>query len=200
MLSLELIRHQPDLVRRAIARRHDDSSLDDILRIDQERIALLAQAETLRAERNRVSKEISRMNPKPPELIASMRKVGDQITELEKQQGTLEAELRQRLLRLPNLPRDVVPDGVDETQNKVVRMPLAPRPVPSAKPHWDLGPALNIIDFERGQKISGSRFYVLKGAGAKLQRALIQWMLDVNVEKHGYSEIYPPFLVREQVL
>ena len=200
MLALELIRRDPDLVRRALARRHDDTPLETILELDVRRRALLTEAEQLRAQRNETSKRLARMDPKPPDVIAEMRRVGDRIKGLQEKIAEAQQRMDQDLLRIPNVPRDSVPDGADESSNVVVRewgqrrdfdfQPLE---------HWELGANLDIIDFERGQKISGSRFYVLRGAGAKLQRALIQWMLDLHVRR-GYQEVYPPFMVREQVL
>jgi seryl-tRNA synthetase len=200
MLFIELIRKDPAAIRRALARRHDDSSIDPILQIDERRRALLTEAEALRARRNEVSKQIGRMNPKPPEIIAEMRQVGDTIKDLEAQVTSLEQEQRDAILRLPNIPRESVPDGPDAAANKVVRewgtkRDFAFKPLP----HWEIAAKLGVIDFARGQKISGSRFYILQGKGAKLQRALIQWMLDFHVAR-GYTEVYPPYMVREQVV
>ncbi|MBM4406864.1 MAG: serine--tRNA ligase [Chloroflexi bacterium] len=200
MLSIELIRKDPAAVRRALARRHDDSSIEPILQIDERRRALLTEAEGLRARRNEVSKQIGKMNPKPPDLIAEMRQVGDTIKELETQVTALEQEQRDALLRLPNIPRDGVPDGPDASANKEVRQWGARRDFAfKPQPHWEIAAKLGIIDFARGQKISGSRFYILQGRGAKLQRSLIQWMLDRHVSR-GYTEVYPPYMVREQVV
>ncbi|MEE9285412.1 MAG: serine--tRNA ligase [Dehalococcoidia bacterium] len=200
MLALDLIRKDPDLVRRALARRHDDAPLDPVLELDVRRRALMTEAEQLRAQRNETSKRLARMDPKPPEVIAEMRRVGDRIKGLGTEIGELQRRMDQHLLRLPNIPRDSVPEGADESGNVVRRQWGQRRDFDfQPQPHWELAANLGIIDFERGQKISGSRFYVLRGAGAKLQRALIQWMLDVHVQR-GYQEVYPPFMVREQVL
>ena len=201
MLSLDLIRKDPDFVRRAMAKRRDDVGLDDILAADKKRRELLLEAEALRGRRNEVSKQIARMNPKPAELIAEMRTVGDRIKSLETKLDAFQAQIDKDLMRLPNIPRDIVPDGPDSSGNIVVRSWEKPRAF-DFKPqaHWDLATNLGILDFEQGQKISGSRFYVLKGKGAKLQRSLIQWMLDLHTRTHGYEEIYPPFMVKEQVL
>ena len=200
MLSIELIRKDPALVRRALQRRNDNTSIDPILQMDERRRALLTEAETLRARRNEVSKEIGKMNPKPPDLIAEMRQVGDTIKALETKITALEQEQRDILLRLPNIPRDSVPEGADSSANKEVRQWGQQRTFAfKPQPHWDIATKLGIIDFARGQKISGSRFYILKSQGAKLQRALIQWMLDLHVSR-GYTEVYPPYMVREQVI
>ena len=201
MLSIDLIRRDPDFVRAAMARRHDDAPIDDVLSLDERRRVLLVESEQLRARRNEVSKQIGRMDPKPPELLDEMRQVGDQIKALETEGNALQDELNALLLRIPNIPNDSVPDGADELGNVIVRQVGEPRSFEfTPQPHWDLGPALGIVDFEQGQKISGSRFYVLRGKGAKLQRALIQWMLDVHVNEHGCEEVYPPYMVREQVV
>ncbi|MCH7553398.1 MAG: serine--tRNA ligase [Chloroflexi bacterium] len=201
MLSLDLIRNQTDLVRRAMARRHDDAPIDTILELDVRRRGLLQEAETLRARRNEVSKRLATMTPKPPEVIQEMRQVGERIKGLDAKIGEIDAELKGHLMRLPNIPKDTVPDGADESGNRVTRSWGEPRSFDfQPAPHWELAERLGIIDFVRGQKISGSRFYVLLGAGAKLQRALTQWMVDVHATRHGYTEVYPPFMVREQVV
>lgn len=184
-----------------MARRQADAPIDKILEADKQRRSLMTKAETFRASRNETSKKLSRMNPKPQDLIDEMREVGEEIKGLEAQADVLQGELDYILARLPNIASTNVPEGQDETGNIVVEEPTG-LPAFDFEPrqHWDLGEALGILDFERGQKISGSRFYVLTGAGAKLQRALIQWMVDRHVEQHGYTEVYPPYLVREQTI
>ncbi|MCI0397477.1 MAG: serine--tRNA ligase, partial [Chloroflexi bacterium] len=129
------------------------------------------------------------------------RRIGDRITELDDELRQVEAELREKLLWVPNLPHESVPDGPDDSHNKTYEPKGPPLPAFDFEPkaHWDLGPALGILDFERGVKLSGSRFYVLKGPGARLPRALIQFMLDYHVNQHGYTEIYPPFMVRSEM-
>ena len=201
MLSIELIRRDPGSVRAAMARRHEDAPIDRLLEADAERRALMTEGETLRAERNETSKKLSRMNPKPPELIAEMRGVGERIKELEAKSGALRDEIDHILARLPNIAAANVPDGEDETGNVVLREDAdLPTFNFEPRPHWEIGEVLGILDFERGQRISGSRFYTLTGAGAKLQRALIQWMLDRHIDRHGYTEVYLPYMVREQTI
>ena len=201
MLSIELIRRDPGSVRAAMARRHEDAPIDRLLEADAERRALMTEGETLRAERNETSKKLSRMNPKPPELIAEMRGVGERIKDLEAKSGALRDEIDHILARLPNIAAANVPDGEDETGNVVLREDSdLPTFDFEPRPHWEIGEALGILDFERGQRISGSRFYTLAGAGAKLQRALIQWMLDRHIDRHGYTEVYLPYMVREQTI
>ncbi|HIP87764.1 MAG TPA: serine--tRNA ligase [Anaerolineales bacterium] len=204
MLDIIRIRREPDVVKAALASRGEDPSVvDRVLAVDERWRGLLTELEDLRAERNRVSKEIGRMkDPGEREArIAEMRAVGRRISELEDEVRQVEAEREQLLLSIPNLPHPSVTVGPDETHNRVVRewgelREFDFEPIP----HWDLGPELGIIDFERGVKLSGSRFYVLRGAGARLQRALIAWMLDVHTREHGYLEIYPPFVVKEECL
>ncbi len=199
MLSIQFIRQNPDLVREALNKRNDDAPLDAILEKDAQARKLQQEIEALRERRNRVSKELGRMKDKPPDLIAEMRQVGDQIKALEEQASRLAEELTDLLLRVPNLPQDSVPVGKDSADNVVVRTWGEPRRFDfTPRPHWELGESLGIIDFERGVKLSGTRFYVLKGLGARLQRALIDFMLDLHVKEHGYLETYPPAMVKRE--
>ncbi len=204
MLDIALIREQPELVKAALLSRNEDpTQVDTILTLDAQRRELLKEVEALRAERNRVSKEIGRLQDQAERerLIAEMRQVGTRIRTLEAQLRQVEPDLRMAMLEMPNLPHASVPVGPDETHNVVVREWGEMREFDFEPiPHWDLGPELGILDFERGVKLSGSRFYVLRGAGARLQRALIAWMLDVHTREHGYTEIYPPFVVKEECM
>ncbi len=207
MLDIELIRKEPERVREALRLRQDDPALvDEILRLDQRRRALLQEVEALRAERNRVSKEIGRMKEKAAreEKIAAMREVGKRIAALESDLRQVEAAFHEKLLWVPNIPHESTPIGEDERDNIVVRTWGDRRDFAAEgfepAPHWDLGPELDMLDFERGVRLAGSRFYILKGAGARLQRALIFWMLDRHTREHGYTEIYPPFVVRKEML
>jgi len=201
MLSLQFIRQNPDLVRESLAKRGEVSGLDEVLRLDEERRRLIQEAESLRARKKQVSKEIGKMKEKPPELLAEMRDTGDSIKSLEAEGERIEGELNELLLRIPNLVHPSVPVGKDSSDNAVVREWGKPRKfdfTPLA--HWDIGPKLGIIDFERGVKISGTRFYVLKGLGARLQRALIAFFLDLHTKEHGYKEIYPPYMVKRECM
>ena len=200
MLSIDLIRKDPEAISRALARRHDDSPVEEIIALDRQRREFLVETEGLRARRNQVSKDIARLDPKPPELVAEMRQVGDRIKALDRDLAEVQDSIDGLMMRMPNLPGETVPEGADESGNVVIRSWGEPRSFDfEPRPHWDSGVDLGIIDFETGQKISGSRFNVLKGAGAKLQRSLIHWMLDLQTG-HGYEEVYPPYMVREQVL
>ena len=203
MLDINLIRENPDLVRQALIKRNmDPAPVDDAQALDVERRALLSKVEVLKAERNRVSKEISQIKDAAArqEKIEAMRLVGDQIAALDEQVRGVDERLRELVAGLPNLPDDSVPAGKDDHDNVVLKTyGSLPEFDFTPQPHWDLGPALGIIDFEQGVKITGSRFYVLNGAGARLQRALIAWMLDLHI-RQGYTEKYTPFMVKSDVL
>ena len=188
------------MVRQALVRRGEDPSpLDRVLDLDKRRRTLLAESESLRARRNEVSKQLATMKDKPPETIAEMREVGSRIKALETDLKQVDADLTDLLLTFPNIPLDDVPVGEDESGNVLIKTHGEPLTFDfTPLPHWELGESLGILDFERGVKISGSRFYVLKGPGARLQRALITWMLDLHVQQHGYQEVYPPFMVKRE--
>jgi seryl-tRNA synthetase len=199
MLDLNVIREKPDLVRTSLRNRQmEATSVDEILRLDEQRRALLTQVEALKAERNVVSKEIGKLKDatEREKKIAAMREVGDRITALDTEVTEVESELNTLTAALPNIPDERTPIGANEDENVVLRtIGQIPEFNFEPKPHWDLGPALGILDFERGTKITGSRFYVLNGAGARLQRALIAFMLDLHI-RQGYEERYLPFMVR----
>ena len=193
MIDIQLIRNRPDEVRDAMRRRNEDAPLDRITELDADRRAAIVEADELRARRNEVSREIGRTRERPQELIDEMRQVSARIRTLEETIRTLESEVNALLLSIPNIPLDDVPPGADESANVVKYIKgEAPRFDFEPLPHWELGERLGIIDFQRGAKIAGSRFFVLKGKGARLQRALIDWMLDTHTREHGYEELYLP--------
>ena len=203
MLDLNLIREQPDLVRQAMRdRQMDPAPVDRVLELDEQRRALIQDVERLKAERNAVSKEIGHLKD-PTERqakIDAMRLVGDKISALDERLRTVEADQFAAQATIPNLPDSRTPYGRSDEENVVLRTEGAlPTYDFEPKPHWDLGPALGIIDFDQGVKITGSRFYVLSGAGARLQRALIAYMLDLHI-RQGYTEKYPPFMVKGETL
>jgi len=201
MLDIKLIREKPELVRQALEKRGDSVALDSILEIDGRYRRLLRQTEELRAKHNEASKQLSKSKEKPPELIAEMRQLGEQISSLQQQTKEAKAKLDSLLLELPNMPHPSVPLGRGAADNVVVRTWGKPKEFPfKPLPHWELGEKLGIIDFQQGVKLSGTRFYVLKGLGAHLQRALISLMLNVHVNEHGYKEIYPPFMVKRECM
>ena len=199
MLDINLVREHPEVVLAALKSRNmDGTGIDQIQALDVERRSLLTQVESLKAERNSGSRLISQMkNPSErQEKIDAMKQVGDQIAVLDEQLRLTEEKLQVLVAIIPNIPDPSTPLGKDEHENVVVRTVGAiPQYNFSPQPHWDLGPKLGIIDFERGVKITGSRFYVLSGAGARLQRALIAWMLDLHIRQQ-YTEKYTPFMVK----
>ncbi len=204
MFDIKLIREQPDRVREALRRRGDEGArVDAILTADAERRSALSELETRRNQRNAISKEIGRMKPDDPQREAkrlAALTINQQIDLLELKVNEVQTRLNELLAEMPNVPDADVPFGKDDSENVVVKTMGAPRQFDiEPAPHWDLGPALGILDFERGIKLAGSRFYVLSGAGARLQRAVIQWMLDVHLAQ-GYREMYLPFMVKEQVV
>jgi len=207
MLDIKIIRENPEFVRQQMAALQDpDAPVDKALALDEERRRLLAQVEELKAQRNVESKRIGQLmregqRDEADALKSEMTRVGDQIKAFDDRLRLVDEELFDAMSRIPNLPLPGVPVGKDDSENIVVRTWGEPRPFDFPPlPHWDIGETLGILDFERGVKLSGSRFYVLKGLGARLQRALITWMLDVHIDDHGYSEIYPPYIVRAQTL
>jgi seryl-tRNA synthetase len=203
MLDINLIREQPDLVRKALSdRQMDPAPVDRVLELDARRRTLLTEVEALKAERNAGSKEISQMKEAAARQIKidAMRTVGDKIASIDKEVTGVEEELKSVAAYFPNLPDTRTPYGEDEEGNIVVKsVGQLPEFDFEPKIHWDLGPALGILDFERGVKITGSRFYVLTGMGARLQRALIAYMLDLH-SKQGYTEQYTPFMVKAATL
>jgi seryl-tRNA synthetase len=203
MLNINLIREHPDLVRKALSdRQMDPTPIDRILELDTRRRAILTEVEALKAKRNAVSKEISKeMDPATRQgKIESMREVGFDIEEIDRELGEVEENLKSEMAIIPNIPDPRTPYGKDESENVVLRtVGELPKFDFVPKIHWDLGPELGILDFERGVKITGSRFYILKGLGARLQRALIAYMLDLHI-RQGYTEQYTPFIVKGATL
>lgn len=206
MLDIAIIRNEPDRVRQAMRDLNDHDALariDLVVELDGKRRKLLGEVEEMRAQKNEASKRIgiSRDPAEREKKISEMKSLNARLDKLEKQLKEFEADLDEQMRWIPNIPAPGVPVGKDDTENTVTRQEGdIPEFDFDAAPHWDLGPMLDIIDFERGAKLSGSRFYVLKGLGARLQRALITWMLDVHITQHGYTEIYPPYMVREEMM
>jgi seryl-tRNA synthetase len=203
MLDPRLIRENPDEVREGLRKLGSDVSLDAVIALDEAVRRLKNDSQAIQADQNRLSKEIAKA-PTPEareEIKAKGAALKQRNEELLKELAAKEAELEELLLQVPNLPHPSVPVGKDDTENRIVREEGTKRSFAFAPlPHWDLGPRWGVIDFDRGVKISGSRFYVLKGWGAKLQRALISFMLDLHTSKHGYTEILPPYMVRRECL
>jgi seryl-tRNA synthetase len=203
MLDIRLIRERPDFVKAELAKVQCPASVvEQVLEADRVRREALHALESRRAERTRRSKEIGALPADERKSAgAALKSLSDDIERCEVAASEAEERFTNLMLEVPNLPHEAVPVGADETANVVVRTVGEQKRFDfEARPHWDLGPALGAIDFERGVKISGSRFYVLTGIGARLQRALIAFMLDLHTREHGYVEIYPPAMVKRDCL
>lgn len=203
MLDIRLFREQPEVVRAGFEKMGLSGALvDEIRALDDQVRALKTEVESKKAQLNLANKAMGKVSPEEREAKrAELRAEGDAISAMDANRAEAEKSLQQRLLEIPNLPHEKVPVGADDRDNVVARTIGTPREFAfQPKPHWEIGEKLGILDLERGVKISGSRFYVLRGAGAALQRALITWMLDLHIEKHGYTEVYPPFVVKEECL
>ncbi|MFN2378101.1 MAG: serine--tRNA ligase [Candidatus Binatia bacterium] len=204
MLDIRILREQGDFAREQLALVGcTREEVDHVIEVDRRRRELIVAVEQMRAERKNASKKIGSMKPgeEMEAAKAAVRAVGETLAASEKELAEAEAEFGQRMLELPNLPHPAVPPGPDDSANRIVRTEAPTREFDfEPRTHWDLGESMDIIDFERGVKISGTRFYVLKGDGARLQRALISFMLDLHTREHGYSEVYPPAMVREECL
>ncbi len=205
MLARELLRSDLARVRRAFAdRRQETASLDAWQELDRERRERLTEVEELKRRRNEASQAIGRLKSRGEDAaveIAAVATLKSGIEQLDSRIAALDAELATIELRLPNLPHESVPRGEDERANRIERQVGEPRRFDFApQAHWDLGPALGILDFERGAKLSGARFTASFGAGAALERALVAFMLDLHVREHGYTEVLPPYLVNAAAL
>lgn len=199
MLDLGFVRNNLNLVREKMRDRGAAGVLGDFEALDAERRKLLSEAEALKAQRNTVSNEIASLKKQKQDasdLIAHMKQVSTNIQQLDEQAKAADEKLRDLLRRVPNVPHETVPVGRGSEDNQEVRRWGEPRKFDfEPKPHWDLGPELGILDFERAAKIAGARFAVYYGVGAKLERALAQFMLDLHAREHGYTEVFPPFMV-----
>ncbi len=199
MLDIKLIREQPDLVKAELAKTGvDPAEIDRVLEADATRRRLQHDLDDLRARRTRESKELGKASPEQRDLKrAEMRELGDRISAGERELVEVEKAGDSMLLMLPNMPRAYVPVGAGESENKIVRTEGEPQQFTAyqALPHWELGEKLGIIDFDRGVKLSGTRFHFLVGAGARIERALIAWMLDLKTQEQGYLEVAPPLMV-----
>ncbi|MDL1896615.1 serine--tRNA ligase [Anaerolineae bacterium CFX7] len=203
MNDIRLIREKPDLMRDALGKRQMETApVERLLALDEERRAKLAELETFRAQRNAYSKEIGRLTDaaRRETLKDQVRVINIQIDELETLVGEFDAQLQEALYELPNIPDADVPFGKDDSENVVVKTVGAPREFAfTPQPHYELGPKLGYLDFERGVKLAGTRFYVTNGPLAKLQRSLIQWLLDHHIAR-GYREFGLPFMVKEDIM
>jgi seryl-tRNA synthetase len=205
MLDVKFIRKNPEVVRESLKNRgYSDDILDDFLRIDKERLSLLKEFEDLKHELNNKSKIIGEMKKRGEdigELLLESKNLSDNIENLKEKLKETEDILNDIVLRIPNIPHETVPTGLDEKSNVEIRKFGEIRKFDfEIKPHWEIGENLGILDFERASKLSGSRFFLNKDLGASLERALINFMLDLHTKKNGYKEIFPPFLVRGDIM
>ncbi|MHC2994661.1 MAG: serine--tRNA ligase [Candidatus Atribacteria bacterium] len=204
MLDLKLIRSNPDKVKEALKKRREKINIEEVIILDEKRRGLLLEAGVLKEKRNTVSEEIGRLKREKKdarEKILAMKEVSTKIKELDIRIKEVEEEITKILLEIPNIPHRSVPIGKDEKDNVEIRRWGGPPKFDfTPLPHWDIGEALDILDFERGAKVASARFTVLKGMGAQLERALINFMLDLHTKEHNYKEIFPPFLVNSETM
>lgn len=205
MLDLKLIRAEPGMVKEKLKKRElPGDTIDFILKLDEQRRKILFDATNLKEQRNQVSEEIGllkREKKDAQDKILAMREVSAKIKEMDSGIKSIEEKIQKSLLEIPNMVDDSVPVGPDEKSNIEIRKWGTPREFDfEPQPHWDLGEKLNMLDFERGAKIASARFTVLKNKGARLERALINFMLDIHTKEHGYQEMFPPFLVNAKTM
>lgn len=199
MLDIKRIREEREAVEKGLSGRSGSFSVDTALKLDDERRALLKEVESKKAERNQVSKEIPQRKKAGEDVtatIAQMRELGDEISAADEKIRAIEEKLRMELLSIPNVPHESVPFGKDDSDNVEMRKFSSPRDFDfEPKPHWDLGTDLHLLDFDRGAKLSGARFTIMTGRGARLERSIYNFMLDLHTIDQDYLEIEPPYLV-----
>ncbi|NLC50841.1 MAG: serine--tRNA ligase [Firmicutes bacterium] len=201
MLDLKFVRENPQKVKEAIALKGDAAAVDELIELDAQRREILQQTEELKHRRNKASKEIALLKKegKVQEAVVKMRAVSQEIKVKDAKLREVEEQIQKLLLCLPNIPDDAVPRGKTEDDNEVVRTWGQPKEFSfPPKAHWDLGEELGILDFQRASKITGARFTLYRGLGAQLERALVNLMLDLHTREHGYTEIFPPFMVHRE--
>ena len=202
MLDRKYIRENIDEVKEALKKRNMDVPMDQFKELEEERRDLLYETEQLRHKKNVTSDKIGqlkRVGEDASGMIAEMKDVASKIKEYEERLDEVEEELDQILLTIPNIPHEDVPEGLDEEDNKEIKHWGEPRDFKfDFKPHWELGEELDILDFDRGSKVTGSRFTFLKNAGARLERSLFNFMIDIHTREHGYTEVFPPFIANKE--
>lgn len=199
MLDIKILRQEPERIKEALKKRNNDLDITPAIELDKKRRALLQEAEQKKAQQNAISKKIPAMKKAGEDtapIFAEMKELSNEIKGYDEQVREIDEELRNFMLRIPNIPNDSCPVGKDDSENVEVRRWGEPRKFDfEFKPHWDLGTDLDILDFERGTKIAGTRFTVYKGLGSRLERSVIQYFLNSHTEENGYTEIFPPFMV-----
>ncbi|MDR7869781.1 MAG: serine--tRNA ligase [Tissierellaceae bacterium] len=198
MLDIKRIRQNPEEVKEFLAKRHGNFPIDEILALDENRRKVLIQVEEMKARQNAVSKEVPRLKKEgkdATEVLNEMKELSNQVRELDVEVKEMDEEIKNLLLQIPNTPNKEVVEGKSDADNVEIRKHGEPREFGfEPKPHWDLGTDLGILDFERASKITGARFTLFKGLGAKLERAIISFMLDLHTNEHGYTEMLAPFM------
>lgn len=204
MLDIKVIRENPEKVNELLKRRNPDLSIDEIIEIDKKRREAQTKADSLRAEKKKLSQEVGMLRKQgqdSSEIEAQVKKINEDIKELESFETEINESQKSLLLNTPNIPDETTPVGLSETENVVVKnVGDVPQKSFEIKPHWEIGLDLDILDFERGVKIAESRFTIYRGAGARLERSIINFFLDLHTQKHGYTEILPPFLVNDSAM
>ena len=199
MLDVKFVRENPELVEAGLKKRGMEMGLDNFLALEKKRRQTLGEVEQLKSRRNKVSETIAqkkKAGEEAQDLIEEMRAVSQQIKELDEQLKAMEEDIQASLLNIPNIPHDSVPEGLSDEDNQEVRRWGEPRQFDfTPKAHWEIAEDLDILDFERAGKVTGTRFTFYKGLGARLERALINFMLDLHTGEHNYVELFPPFLV-----
>ncbi len=199
MLDIKLIRSNPELVKAALARRHSNIDIEPLLELDVKRREVIFEVESLKAKQNEVSKQIPQLKKEgkdTTQVFADMKGISNKIKELDSEVSEIDEKIQQMILSIPNIPNEKVPDGADDSSNIELRKNGAPRIFEfEPKAHWDLGENLNILDFATAAKISGARFTVYRGVGARLERAVINFFLDTHTTIAGYTEVFTPFMV-----
>ena len=199
MLDIKILRNEPEKIKEALKKRNSDLDITPAILLDKQRRELLVDAETKKAKQNEITKKIPAMKKageNTDQIFADMKKLSDEIKEDDAKISQIDEELRNFMLKIPNIPNETVPVGNDDSENVEIRKFGEPRKFDfEPKAHWDIGVDLDILDFDRGAKIAGSRFTVYKGLGARLERAVIQFFLNTHIDESGYTEIMPPYMV-----
>lgn len=199
MLDIKILRQNPELIKDALKKRNNDLDIEPAIKLDIERRALLTDVEQKKAKQNEISKQIPQMKKAGEDtaaIFAEMKELSNEIKTDDEKVREIDEQLRDFMLRIPNIPNSEVPVGADDSENVEIRKFSEPRKFDfEPKAHWDIGTDLDILDFERGTKIAGTRFTVYKGLGARLERAVIQFFLNTHTDESGYKEIFPPYMV-----
>lgn len=199
MLDIKILRTEPERIKEALKKRNNDLDITPAIELDVKRREILTEVETMKAKQNEITKKIPQMKKAGEDtapVFAEMKELSNEIKELDSKVSEIDEELRNFMLRIPNIPNESVPVGADDSENVEVRRFGEPRSFDfEAKPHWDIGTELDILDFDRGAKVAGTRFTVYKGLGSRLERSVIQYFLNTHTEESGYTEIFPPYMV-----